>query len=453
MLPPESHHVGGIVMTAEIVAMNKAAVALAADSAVTVDKEKGEKIYNTVNKLFALSKYRPVGIMVNGNAELMGVPWESIIKTYRAELKDRGFPTLPDYAEDFMKYVEESPEFFTVEDQEEYVYNSIGVYFTGLRQEFTERVDSVIEERGSIDTKEAQRILGQVLVEHHDNWAKVEDLNTFKGQKKKILDKYGRLINRVEKEVFQDFPLSRQDHRLLRAISAFLFTKQVFRSDSTEIIIGGFGDEDVFPWVVSFKVEGVANDRLKYNMSMDKPMHVDKHNPAIIVPFAQKEMVKAFMEGVHPDYGEVVDRYLQDLLNGYPEQVVNKISDDIALDSDHKTALVGRLTRANAEILADFSKKMAGYSQEHHVNPITQAVSILPKDELAAMAESLVNLTSFKRRMSMDAETVGGPIDVAVISKGDGFVWIKRKHYFKGELNPQFFQNYLNDRGKTRGRK
>ena len=34
------------------------------------------------------------------------------------------------------------------------------------------------------------------------------------------------------------------------------------------------------------------------------------------------------------------------------------------------------------------------------------------------MAESLVNLTSFKRRVTMDAETVGGPIDVAVISKG-----------------------------------
>lgn len=67
---------------------------------------------------------------------------------------------------------------------------------------------------------------------------------------------------------------------------------------------------------------------------------------------------------------------------------------------------------------------------------------MLPKDELAAMAEALVNLTSFKRKVSMETETVGGPIDVAVISKGDGFIWIKRKHYFKSELNPQFFANY-----------
>lgn len=32
---------------------------------------------------------------------------------------------------------------------------------------------------------------------------------------------------------------------------------------------------------------------------------------------------------------------------------------------------------------------------------------------------------------------------VAVISKGDGFVWINRKHYFKPELNAPFFSNYF----------
>lgn len=45
--------------------------------------------------------------------------------------------------------------------------------------------------------------------------------------------------------------------------------------------------------------------------------------------------------------------------------------------------------------------------------------------------------------MQPGEETVGGPVDVAVISKGDGFVWINRKHYFKPELNTQFFNNYF----------
>jgi len=54
------------------------------------------------------------------------------------------------------------------------------------------------------------------------------------------------------------------------------------------------------------------------------------------------------------------------------------------------------------------------------------------------MAESLVSLTKFKRRISREQETVGGPVDVAVITKGDGFIWMKRKHYFAPEINPRY---------------
>ena len=81
--------------------------------------------------------------------------------------------------------------------------------------------------------------------------------------------------------------------------------------------------------------------------------------------------------------------------------------------------------------------------------PIIEMLGHLQKDELAEMAESLVNLTAFKRKMSKEMESVGGPIDVAVISKGDGFIWVKRKHYFKPELNQAFFNNYFDYRGIT----
>lgn len=66
-------------------------------------------------------------------------------------------------------------------------------------------------------------------------------------------------------------------------------------------------------------------------------------------------------------------------------------------------------------------------------------IEFLPKQDLAYMAESLVNLTAFKRKVSNDNETVGGAIDVAIISKGDGFIWVKRKHYFDKNLNHHYF--------------
>lgn len=91
-------------------------------------------------------------------------------------------------------------------------------------------------------------------------------------------------------------------------------------------------------------------------------------------------------------------------------------------------------------------EELQSYINSEQVTPVVSTVLSLPKNELAEMAETLVNLTSFRQRVSPDAETVGGPVDVAVISRGDGFIWIKRKHYFQAELNHQFFNNYFNPR-------
>lgn len=81
--------------------------------------------------------------------------------------------------------------------------------------------------------------------------------------------------------------------------------------------------------------------------------------------------------------------------------------------------------------------------RENYINPLMNAVSHLSKEDLAEMAESLIYLTYLKRRITNAEESVGGPVDVAIISKGDGFIWIKRKHYFKPELNQFFFDNYF----------
>ena len=66
-------------------------------------------------------------------------------------------------------------------------------------------------------------------------------------------------------------------------------------------------------------------------------------------------------------------------------------------------------------------------------------VDHLSKKELAEVAHSLVELTSRKRRYSTEVETVGGPIDVAVLTSNEGFIWVRRKHYFDAELNPSYF--------------
>ncbi|HUT85337.1 MAG TPA: hypothetical protein VMW66_00705, partial [Elusimicrobiales bacterium] len=93
-------------MTAEIAIFNKSAVALAADSAVTVGFGNKRKIYNSANKLFALSKHAPVGVMIYGSAEYKGAPWETLIKMFRHQLGTKKFNTLKEYGNYFLKFIE-----------------------------------------------------------------------------------------------------------------------------------------------------------------------------------------------------------------------------------------------------------------------------------------------------------------------------------------------------------
>jgi hypothetical protein len=103
-------------MTCEVAVMNKRGIALAADSAVTLGS--GPKIYHTAEKLFQLSPEVPVAIMTYVSADITGVPWEVVAKTYRDKRHQQRFETLNEYANDFLNFIGSSMSLFPVERQE-----------------------------------------------------------------------------------------------------------------------------------------------------------------------------------------------------------------------------------------------------------------------------------------------------------------------------------------------
>ncbi len=60
----------------------------------------------------------------------------------------------------------------------------------------------------------------------------------------------------------------------------------------------------------------------------------------------------------------------------------------------------------------------------------------MPLQDAIDAVEFLVEMTIQHSKFMGGAQVVGGPIDIAVITKHEGFKWIKRKHYFGRELNP-----------------
>ena len=426
-------------MTAEIVIMNKEAVALAADSAVTIDQEKGQKIFTSANKLFALSKYYPVGLMVYGNASLMGVPWETIIKIYRKLLGEQKFDTLRDYADNFISFLDNCNKLFPDKLQKKYFFESISSYFYLIRDSIENKIKADYFDKGKPVLKsQVMQITSDLIKKHYNELEEKATLPSItENYTENILINYSELIEKAKDSVFEKLPISEESINQLKKISIDLLSKDIFPNNISGIVIAGFGETDIFPSIKSFDIQFIVNDKLKYKERLYEEINFEK--TAAIIPFAQRDMVATFMEGIDPFLQKQMERYLSELFNKYPEIIIDNIE---KVDPAEKEEYKEKLKIISKNVLNYYLEQIKTIKSEHYIDPVISVVNMLPKDELASMAESLVNLTSFKRKVTMVTETVGGPIDVAIISKGDGFIWIKRKHYFKAELNPQFISNY-----------
>ncbi len=61
-----------------------------------------------------------------------------------------------------------------------------------------------------------------------------------------------------------------------------------------------------------------------------------------------------------------------------------------------------------------------------------------PIQDAIDLARFMVETTREFIRFSIKrTKTVGGPVEIAVITKHEGFKWVQRKHFYHGELNPE----------------
>lgn len=413
-------------MTAQIGILNKKAIVLATDSAVTIrTRENEEKVYNSVNKLFSLSKTKPIGIMIYGNAELLETPWETIIKIYRKQL-NKDFKTLKDCSDDFISWLENnSKKLFPKDIQDHYFYTSI---ISFLHNFIFKPIENKIKEvDGKISKKAIDDLLKKEIDKVLKNLAEREFINNFdESFTSKLIKENSKKISKVIKELFEKNGLSKPYNDKLLKIAGYLFTKDIFKDNYSGIVIAGFGDEDIFPSLFEFDVEGSFENKLKYKLIKKTEIKSNK-NTASIIPFAQDDVIKNFMDGIHP---YMLD-FLHDLFPLYSKKIIEEVKGDKKLEK--------KLEKINKILFKVCLDKTKDFS-----SPIINMVSMMPITEMCHLAESLVNLTSLRKKITMQTETVGGQTEVVSITKGEGLIWIKRKHYFDPKLNLGFVNNYLN---------
>ncbi|MCV7285344.1 hypothetical protein H7J87_08385 [Mycolicibacterium wolinskyi] len=110
---------------------------------------------------------------------------------------------------------------------------------------------------------------------------------------------------------------------------------------------------------------------------------------------------------------EAISRLVNGVSNYVPQALINLKT---SADEDAAVALMQELVnQCNVQLVAP-------------AMPIQDAIDL---------AEFLVQVTIGFMRFLPGNPTVGGPIEIAAVTKHEGFKWVKRKHYFNDQLNPR----------------
>lgn len=416
-------------MTSEVVLMNRRAIALAADSASTITRwvrgERKSRYFKGTNKIFQLSHSAPVGMMINGAGSLQGVPWETLVKTFRDSYLKQDFDKLSEYPTALLSWIEGNREAFPT---------------TFLHEQF---LAEVLEGAGKI-VFGAFRDIPETLQKAKRN---KELVSQFK-RRKAAVSAAPMLGNAVPEDIAAAIsshadaaarsienagylaPLAQVIgfHEVAVAAITGIFKEGHSTLDVTGLVFGGYGSKEYFPCVEAFECYGNVLGKLLYERKHDDCRCISQENVSEIVPFAKSEMIYTFIAGTSIAGMIAIDKIARESLDVFHKQLVdnNKIIPGSDASSERKAAHT------------HFKDSISEYYRTNHMSKLRSVVGMLPLPELAELSETLVHIESMKERVTTDEESVSGPIDVALISKNDGFIWIKRKHYFDGKLNPRY---------------
>jgi hypothetical protein len=443
-------------MTAEIAVLNRGAVALAADSAVTIGHGASAKTYMSENKLFEISDKKPMGLMIYNHLDFFGYPWEVLVKNFRKEMGSSPCDNVCDWTQCFLDwlYKHHMP---TKEQQEEQFSYSVREILEAPAEKVREALIPFLgrKRNSSLRTK-IENILPETIRSEtrriFDN-TRITNVNKLKAahpERAKLLDEttladwleeHSALVDQIAKEVFRNQTLRESDYQFLRKYVLDVLSRHVYSNDCTGLVFAGFGDKEQFPSLHHVIIDGVIGDKLR---CMEGEYYdVDRsENKGTVIPFAQPDVAHRFLYGVDEELENKIAHYFTKAIEG----LAPALSATLRIGGRKKALLRDALVSAADAIKLQFLEDASEELKQEFFWLIEDMVRLMPKQEMANLAEALVNITIIKRRASAELETVGGPIDVAVISRHEGFVWVKRKHYFDGRLNPRFFWRMFGSR-------
>jgi hypothetical protein len=433
-------------MTTEIAVINRLGVALAADSAVTISGFGVAKVFDTGDKLFELSVDHPIAIMVNGNLDFMGVPWEIIIKDFRHENPEEVPKTIAAWADRFLAFVMTHRAVNTQQSQA-WLRAAVTSEIESIRARISEAIQAILRQSPAptVDTAAIKGVIQKVLHDRAKEYAglpSIDSLNDLTTEQ--LIGSVGPTVTELQPRVFGEIEPELADIEALRQAIAGRIKTSLRRDLSTGLVICGFGCDDLFPSLHSVLLDGVVAGRLRFSVThrveITRDLETESQNTKELgtaLSFAQTDVINRLLRGADQRFIVGSRDFIATSLAESIPSVFNQLGYTVT-DPDGGQVDLVELAALVGQALADGYDIHSKQVSDEIENEFKRTIALMPKQELIELAEALVGITAVERKASYDAGTVGGPIDVALITRAEGFVWVKRKHHFKADMNLRY---------------
>jgi len=372
-------------MSACIVIANKEGVALAADSAVTVD---GKFTFNHAKKIYKFQNHKNIAAVFSGQTAFMGVELGILTHLFDRDYSDNPNRVL-DLGTEFIRFI--STFKFDKDSEERFIYNNI------------------IE----------------IYNYHFPNGYSLIDYSTVKTGYKKSnnLDLSNRIIKYIKKHHKDVIEIIRKD------LKSFISTKEsnelldflidVFSSSNyffknSKYTLVGYGKEQIYPSVLSITLFG-ALDGILFFENLDYK-EVDSNNELIMTFLGQDRTFNIFHDGIHYDQ-------FKELL-GIFNETLRVVIDNFMLDENENTKFSsqGIIDGIGSSFLEMFNTFV-----EENTYELELGLSKLNAIEMANYAKSMILVSILRSKYPTPQdyfETIGGEIVVATIDIQSGFEFL-----------------------------
>lgn len=417
-------------MTSLVVVMNNKAAAVAADSAMTITDGFGNmRTRNGVRKLFQLSEAQPVSVMIYGSAEIMEMAWGPIIVNYRRTRGAQVFDTVDEYASDFLDYLDNYKDIFSEAAQSRAYLHYVAVLYDWVRynaNHIVERENIQPSDGGPRNMTEVMQhatdlVLKDILLDPEDE--KRDVLPEFSDEfGRTLLQDYQQDIDKLIGDFFGEVELDRTTVNRLRDIAHYAVTRDFFPDffPNTGLVFTGYGAKQITPEMVAHLVGIAVRGKIRRRKSNHR--QVTNDDPVIIAPYAQDKMIRTFFTGIDDELRTYLMQQVIDLAVGVRDRTIAQFPD---MNRTQRKKLAENYSDEDIlELINTFFERFGQYQYEQHTHPILTAVETLPEMDMASTAEMLIQLNAFQQQVGMTLETVGGEIDVALLTN-ERFRWVK----------------------------